>query len=418
MQERLVLDKDHIEGKDLGSSKKDKMPKQICYVFQDQYPWDVRVEKICDALANQGIEIHIISRNRDGLPRIEPCRDRITIHRLPKGFGRTVRNILNFPAFFSPVWLKAIVSTVWETHSDLIVVRDLPLSITAWIAGKLTGRPVLLDMAENYPAMIQDTWRYRGPHWIDYLIRNPVTLRLVEKFMLPKMDGVLVVSEASAQRVESLGVRKECISIVGNTPIVQRVANCTVVDKVREMSDFILTYVGGLEETRGLDVVVRAIQKVAQVEPNVLVVLVGKGTSEPMLRRLASELRVEKHLLWMGWQDPKAVPSIIQASDVCLVPHYVTEHTDTTIPNKIFDYMLQKKPVIVTHAKTLSEIVRLSQCGLVYRDTSPDELSDSIIQLRSKELREQMGQAGYHAILKTYNWDTDARQLLAAVCKL
>jgi|CXWL01.1.fsa_nt_gi glycosyltransferase involved in cell wall biosynthesis len=402
----------------MGLSKTNKMPKRICYVFQDQYPWDVRVEKICDSLASQGIETHIVSRNRDGLPRIESSSDRVTIHRLPKGSSRIIRNVLNFPAFFSPIWLKAIISTVWRTHSDLIIVRDLPLAIAAWIAGKITGRPVILDMAENYPAMIQDTWRYRGPQWIDYLIRNPATLRLVESYILPKMDGVLVVSEASAKRIGNLGVREEVISIVGNTPIVQRAANSKVVDQVREMSDFILTYVGGLEETRGLDVVVRAIQKVAQVKPNVLVVLVGKGTSELTLRRLASELRVEKHIVWMGWRDPEVVPSIIQASDVCLVPHYVTEHTDTTIPNKIFDYMLQKKPVIVTHAKTLSEIVHHSRCGLVYRDTSPDELAESIVQLHSKELREQMGNAGYHAVLNTYNWDMDARHLLDAVSKL
>jgi glycosyltransferase involved in cell wall biosynthesis len=409
---------DYTVRNDLGLLEKEKMPKRICYVFQDQYPWDVRVEKICESLANQGIEIHIVSRNRDGLPRIESCRDRVTVHRLPKGFGRIVRNVLNSPAFFSPIWLNAIISTVWGTQSDLIIVRDLPLAIAAWIAGNVTGRPVILDMAENYPAMIQDTWKYRGPQWIDYLIRNPAALRLVERFILPKMDGVLVVSEASAKRVESLGVRKEAISIVGNTPIVQRVMSSKVVDRVREMSDFILTYVGGLEETRGLDVVVRAIQKVAKVEPNVLVVLVGKGTSEPMLRRLASELRVERHIIWMGWRDPEAVPSIIRASDIGLIPHYVTEHTDTTVPNKIYDYMLQKKPVIVTHAKTLSEIVRYSRCGLVYRDTCPHELAESIIQLRSKELREQLGNAGYLAVLKTYNWDMDAQQLLDAVSRL
>lgn len=390
----------------------------MCYVFQDQYPWDVRVEKICGALADQGGNVHIISRNRDSLPKVEASRDRVTIHRLPKGFGRVIRSLLNFPAFFSPIWLQAIVTTVRKTHSDLIIVRDLPLAIAAWIAGKITGRPVILDMAENYPAMIQDTWRYRGPQWIDYLIRNPAALRLVESYILPKMDGVLVVSEASAKRIENLGVRKEVISVVGNTPIVERATNSKVVAQVREMSDFILTYVGGLEESRGLEVVVRAIQKVAQVKPNVLVILVGKGTSELMLRRLATELRVEKHIVWMGWQDPEVVPSIIQSSDVCLVPHYVTDHTDTTIPNKIFDYMLMKKPVIVTQAKTLSEIVHHSRCGLVYRDTSPDELAESIVQLHSKELQSQMGDAGYLAVLNTYNWDMDARQLLDAVSKL
>ena len=394
------------------------MPDRICYIFQDQYPWDVRVEKICGSLANHGIEVHIVSRNRDGLPIIEPYRDRITIHRLSKGCNSLVRDLLNFPAFFSPFWLKAVVSTVRKTSSELIIVRDLPLAITAWVAGMITSRPVLLDMAENYPAMIYDTWIYRGPHWIDYLIRNPAMLRLMEKFILPKMDGILVVSEASAQRIEKLGVSKDAISIVGNTPFIQKTESYEVVDEIRKLSGFILTYVGGLEESRGLDILIRAIPKVAEVEPNVLIVLVGKGTAEPMLGRLARELGVEKHLIWMGWRDPEVVPSIIRASDICIVPHYVTEHTNTTIPNKIFDYMLQKKPVIVTNAKTLSEIVCRSRCGLVYKDTRPDELSEAIIQLRTKELRKQMGEAGYHAVLNMYSWNFDSRRLIDAVRRL
>lgn len=391
--------------------------KKVCYVFQDQYPWDVRVEKISNSLANHGIEVHIISRNRDGLPEIELHQDRITIHRLSKSFHPVMRSILNFPAFFSPFWLKSIVSTIRKSTSELVIVRDLPLAITAWMAGKITGIPVLLDMAENYPAMIQDTWTYRGPKWADYIIRNPSLLRRMERFILPKMDGILVVSEASAARIERLKVAKNVISIVGNTPSIQN-NNGVVEDELRKRSDFILIYVGGLEETRGLDTLIRALPKVAEVAPSVLTVLVGKGTSESMLKRLAGELKVEKHLLWMGWQDPKSVPSLIQAADICLVPHYVTEHTDTTLPNKIFDYMLQKKPVIVTHAKTLSEIIHFAKCGLVYKDNCPEALSEAILQLRSGELRKRMGEAGYHSVLSRYNWDIDSRRLIDAVLAL
>lgn len=398
--------------------KNDSTQLKVCYIFQDQYPWDVRVEKISDSLARNDIEVHIISRNREGLPRMERHRDQVTIHRLPKGFHSIVREFLNFPAFFSPFWLQSIISTVVRTASELIIVRDLPLAITAWIAGRMTGRPVLLDMAENYPAMIQDTWTYRGPGWADYLIRNPAFLRRMERFILPKMDGILVVSEASAARIEKLGVKKEAISIVGNTPSIPKGKVGPAADEVRKQSDFILIYVGGLEETRGLDTLIRALPKIAAVEPDVLAVLVGKGTSEPMLRRLAEEQGVEKHLHWMGWQDPKSVPSLIQAADICLVPHYVTEHTDTTLPNKIFDYMLQKKPVIVTHAKTLSEVIHFSRCGLIYQDDRPQALADAVIQLRDGELRKKMGEAGHQAVLNRYNWNLDSRRLVDAVLAL
>ena len=396
------------------------MKRNICYVYQDQFPWEIRVEKISRSLAEKGITVHIISRNRDGIPVLEPYQGNIYIHRLSKGFNSIIRKFINFPAFFSPFWLKVIISTVKETGSELIIVRDLPLSITAWIAGKVTKRPVLLDMAENYPAMIRDTWRFRGPKLFDYLIRNPYLLSLMEKYIVPKMDGVLVVSAPSAKRLSMMGMPEDRIFIVGNTPALW--PGDPLDDKkeeltraLREKSNFILIYTGGMEESRGLEVLIRAIPRVAREEPGVLVVLVGKGTSENKLQQVARELGVEKHIVWMGWQNHNTIPSLLEAADIGVIPHYVTDHTDTTIPNKIFDYMLQKKPVIATHSKTLSEIINSSGCGLIYKDDSPAELAEAIITLRSRELREKLGVSGFNAVLDRYNWKNDESRLLSAV---
>ena len=40
----------------------------ILYIWDADYPWDVRVEKICEALNNNGHEVHIASRNLKKLP--------------------------------------------------------------------------------------------------------------------------------------------------------------------------------------------------------------------------------------------------------------------------------------------------------------------------------------------------------------
>ena len=127
----------------------------ICYVYQDEYPWEVRVEKIVKSLAKYGFEVHIASRNRTGRPTEEQIEKNIFIHRLPNGFGSLSRYFINFPAFFSPFWLAAIITIVRKYDIKLIIVRDLPLGPTAVLAGKLVKVPVMMDMAENYPAMIQ-----------------------------------------------------------------------------------------------------------------------------------------------------------------------------------------------------------------------------------------------------------------------
>jgi hypothetical protein len=88
----------------------------------------------------------------------------------------------------------------------VIIVRDLPLAPTALWVGRGFGVPVVLDMAENYAAMIQDIWRTgRAGRW-DFLVRNPKAIAAVERYVAPRVDHVITVVEESSTRVAALGV--------------------------------------------------------------------------------------------------------------------------------------------------------------------------------------------------------------------
>jgi glycosyltransferase involved in cell wall biosynthesis len=391
---------------------------KVCYIYQDEYPWEVRTEKIVTALAKEGIEVHIICRSGNKTTRDEKLLDNMYIHRLPMGINKITQEVMNFPAFFSPFWIKEVIHVVQEYLLDLIIVRDLPLSPAAYIAGRTTRKPVIMDMAEDYPAMIRDTWRYRGPRPLDYIIRNPLLLRLLERLIVPLMDGVFVVSDFSQKRVETIVGRNENIWVVGNTPVVHEekpLVMSSLAQEITSRADFVLLYIGGLEESRGLDTVIRAMESLIKAIPNILLVIVGTGTSQEKLRVLANQLLLEKHILFVGWRPHAEIPSIVNSSDVCLIPHYVTEHTNTTLPNKLFDYMAQKKPVIVTQAKALAEIVTKANCGLIYHDKSPMEFSQVVEKLQNPQLRETLGLNGWNAVQEEFNWDYDKARLLEAL---
>lgn len=391
---------------------------RICHVFQDEYPWDIRVEKFVLSLADAGHEVVILSRNRQGRPRQESLRPGVEIQRLPRGWTRLDRTLMNFPAFFSPWWLNALVHTVRRQNSDLIIVRDLPLAAAAIWAGRVTGRPVVLDMAENYPAMLQATWDFYGPKPWDYLIRNPSLLRRLEKWVLRRLDGVFVVSEPSRERVADLTDGKVPVWIVENTPrldVVYRTVRSELAERIARHRGLRLLYVGNMDAKRGLDIVVRSLPSLKKIDPQVLVVIVGKGVMEEKLRSLAADLQVEDNLLLTGWVDQKEVPSIIAAVDIGLIPHLLTEHTDTTIPNKIYDYMAQGKPVVVTQCRTLRQIVESADCGRVYMDRDPEMLAQAVLSLSDENTRRQLGAAGRRAVESRYRWDNDAEVLLSAI---
>jgi len=108
----------------------------ICHIWDADYPWDVRVEKVCQSLQTKH-EVHLICRNEKRSPRHEVL-DGTIIHRLPslpKWLG-PCHKIAGLPFFFNPTWLGAIWSTVKRSRADLILVRDIPLALTAILVGR------------------------------------------------------------------------------------------------------------------------------------------------------------------------------------------------------------------------------------------------------------------------------------------
>jgi glycosyltransferase involved in cell wall biosynthesis len=394
-------------------------PGKVCYIYQDQYPWEVRVEKIINSLAYAHIETHLVSRNRTGLPCLEKLGASLFVHRLPDGIRGHLRDFFNFPAFFSPFWFKAISRTVRDYNLDLIIVRDLPLAPTAYAVGKITRTPVLMDMAEDYPAMTQDTWDIAGPRLVDYLIRNPYLLKRLEEFIVPRLSGLLVVSPASRSRIIDLICPSQLpIWIVNNTPrlsIDNKLQAHPLAQEVGAFEGLKLLYIGGLERSRGLDIAIRAIPLIKEHLSDVRLTIVGTGGSIDYLQQIVKDMQIQQHVVFPGWVDYRYVPSLISATDIGIIPHYVTPHTSTTIPNKLFDYMAQSKPVLATNCPSLVEIVSATQCGRIYCERDPSDLAQKALELADPEVRSQLGKAGYNAIRDKYNWESDARVLIEAV---
>ena len=387
----------------------------ICHIWDADYPWDVRVEKICDSLVKKH-EVHLVCRNSKRRPRYEYAKS-LHIHRLPcvsERFGR-LNNLIGFPAFFNPFWVYTIWRIIKRAKADVILVRDLPLAWTALGIGRLLGLPVVLDMAENYPAMIKDLWDRQGFSILNFLVRNPRVIRFIERTSVRWCDHILAVVEESRDRLISLGVNPARVSLVINTPTSARWVESPRdggVGVSRGPQSLILVYLGLLEWARGIETAIRAIQRVHERLPGVKLVIVGSGRHESDFRLLVDQLRLQDSVQFLGWLDYSKAIEVIRESDVGLVPHHATESWNTTIPNKLFDYMSMGKPVIVSNAKPTERIVREERCGIVFEEKNAEDLARAILALERKATREEMGRCGRDAVAKRYNWTVDEEQLL------
>jgi glycosyltransferase involved in cell wall biosynthesis len=388
----------------------------ICKIWDADYPWDVRVEKVCRSLRQKN-EVHLVCRNTKGQPTHEES-DGIHIHRLPclRLNLRRINHALGFPAFFNPLWIIAVWRVVRRHRADVILVRDLPLALTALLVGWWERVPVIMDMAENYPAMIEDLWS-KEFHLKNLFLRNPRFVRLVEKICVRYVDHILVVVEESRRRLLAMGVPSNKISLVMNTPTLERLA----VDRKRFADNgkgsLHLVYLGLLEWPRGVETAIRAVHKIRTGLPGIRLSIIGSGRDEDSFKSLVVELGVTDQVQFLGWLDYSAAIEHVSSADVGLVPHHATRSWNSTIPNKLFDYMSLGKPVIVSNAKPAERIVTEENCGVVFEDRNADGLADAILQLSDRRYRQALGARGQTAVVGKYNWSVDEERLFRAIEK-
>ena len=392
---------------------------RIAKVWDADYPWDVRVEKVCRSLGREH-EVHLLSRNLKRRPTYE-WLDGLHIHRLafmPWAPDR-LNALMGFPAFFNPLWIRAIWRMARRHHARVLIVRDLPLALTSLLVGRALGIPVVLDMAENYAAMIRDLRDSRQDRTGFRLVRNPHLIQLVERIAVRQADHILAVVDESRDRLVKLGVPAAKVSVVMNTPTLaqrqQLGASAGAGSAAGKPGELVIAYLGVLEAPRGLGIAIQAMREVGRRLPGARLVIIGAGRDEGRFREEARRAGVTDRVEFRGWVEYQEALAQLARCDVGLVPHHVTESWKTTIPNKLFDYMSIGKPVIVSNARPTERIVTEEQCGLVYPDQDAAALAEAIVTMGDPAVRDACGRRGRAAIVRRYNWETDERRLLGAI---
>ncbi|MEO9525141.1 glycosyltransferase family 4 protein [Marinobacter alexandrii] len=386
-------------------------------IYKEDYPWDVRVEKIALSLSKADYDVTIVCRNLDQNARFETL-DGYQIRRLPRtsSWPKSVQKLLNIPVWFNPLWLYTIYKTARESDGGILIVRDLPLVKSALLVGKLLKLKVIYDMAEVYPEMYASSAEFSKKGWITKLYKNSKIALHYEDAVLPKVDQTLVMIEESRERLLRKGIPSSKITIVSNTPPEDKF-NQDI--KEHQGTTLYLVYVGFLTKLRGLDLLISGAEEFLknQTDKDCLYIdIVGKGDSFKELQTMISDAGLETNIRLHGWLEQKDVDKLMARANVGALTYRVCGHWNHTIPNKIFDYMLAGLPVLTTPVIPIKRIVKTTDCGVIASDTTPQTIARCLKELQDPNVRQNYGNNGNASIQKLFNWSQDEQRLYKA-CK-
>ena len=390
---------------------------KLLKVWDSEYPWDVRAEKVMRSLSEAGHSIDLVARNRSRMAEEEDL-GYARVHRMRpwRLVGSRVDAASQFPAFVNPRWFAHVRTAFRRTASEAILVRDLPLAPTAVWVGREAGVPVILDMAENYPAMMRDLWigGRQGP-W-DWLVRNPAAVSRVESWVVRAVDHVVVVVEESGSRLEKLGVDPSKITVVHNTPLPDRIPKEPQEVAGLQGRSLRLVYLGLLEKPRGIQTVLGGLAALRARGIDAVLDVIGGGRDAPVLMADADEAGLSEDVVrFHGVLPYEDALDVVGRSDIGLIPHLAVESWNTTIPNKLFDYMSLGLAVITSDAKPAARIVREEGAGVVFRSGDVEDFVRAVLELHSEGDLRRCANNGRRAVTSRYNWRFDGEKLVEAV---
>jgi len=205
-------------------------------------------------------------------------------------------------------------------------------------------------------------------------------------------DHLIAVSEDIRAHILRQGISPERVSVIYNGIRLQNFQPIPVAEAKRALGfDPAVPRVGAfrrLAPEKGLPFALRAWAKVIQEFPTARLMVVGQGRLEGELRALAQELGLEERVEFPGFQA-NPVP-LMAACDVIIVPSLIEPFGLAAIEG-----MAMERPVVVSDAGGLAEIVSDGENGLIVPRGQPEPLADAIRRLlRDPRLAARLARAG------------------------
>ena len=290
-----------------------------------------------------------------------------------------------------------ILCRALQLDADIYHFHD-PELLPAGMALQRKGKRVIYDAHELLPASL------RNKHYLPVRARWIASLLVgqYEKFVAKRLSAAVAATPAIADRLHQVQPRTE---VVANYP---ELTDVDVESETWNERENLVCYQGAISWERGLREMVAA---VAQADRRLL--LAG-AYSDEMDRTAVRQLPGWEAVEELGTLDRSRLWAIMCRCRIGLVLFHPCPNHMEAQPNKLFEYMAAGLPVIASNFPMWRELVEGCRCGICVDPMDSKAIAKGITWLFDHpEEADKMGQRGREAIREHFNWESEARKLLA-----
>lgn len=185
-----------------------------------------------------------------------------------------------------------------------------------------------------------------------------------------------------------------------------------------ELGDaFVIGYAGTFRPWHGVDVLVRAMERLR--DENMKVLLIGDGPGRADIEALVQSTGQRDRFVFTGAVDYGEVPELLAAVDIAAAPFEPRFHKGSRgagfvlDPLKVFEYLALGKPSITVREPNIEALFRDEEDLLLVTPGSDRELAEAIARFeRDRDFAAATAERGRTKVLARHTWGAHAKQLV------
>lgn len=375
------------------------------YGITPEYPASTRTYEFARELANRGYNvtcwfssfIHPLKQYREG------CRGRLMLLEKIDNFmirwiwtspyrSNDSRRSLNMVSFFLVMLFKGLL-----TKSPDVIIGSSPHpfgALAGALLSRIKGSKFILEVRDLWPDSLVD---------MQGVPPGPVVrlLYIIERYLYKVSDHIIVLTEGIKTGLLNKGISPDKISFLPNgVALHQDKRQPTVRISKKDLGlegKFVCMYAGAVAPANALETVVLAAEKLSGYQ-DIAFVIIGEGQEKAGLEKLVLD-RGLKNIRFLGAVPKKDINSYLEQADVFILTLKKARVFEGALPNKIFDYLYNNRPVICAVDGEVRKFVEDNGTGVFVPPEDSDAMACRILELfNDNTLVERLSQNGRRTV--------------------
>lgn len=253
------------------------------------------------------------------------------------------------------------------------------------------------DAAVDHGTTTENSLRYYTTKWL-------------ETYVFKKATAITTICEGLRNDIISRGISPEKITVIPNAVNIEKFAygmkpNQDLRSQLGLQDKIVLGFIGSFYAYEGLPLLLEALPKIIEKQPQIRLLLVGGGLQESLVKQKTAELNLNGYVIFTGRVPHDLVQDYYNQVDIFVYPRLPMRLTELVTPLKPLEAMAQGRLVVASDVGGHKELIRDNETGRLFKANDSDDLAATVLDLLNQpEQWDKLREAGRLYVEQERNW--------------